>query len=37
MLDNLPPKRFKLENANNMFPMLGVDNTEQQRLARIAS
>jgi hypothetical protein len=37
MLDNLPPKRFKPEDLNSRFPMLGIDNTEQRRLAKIAS
>lgn len=36
MLDNHPPKRFGPQNSQSLYPMIGVQNEEQKRLASIA-
>jgi len=34
--NNMPPKRFKGEDSGKLFQMIGIENSEQRRLAKIA-
>ena len=34
--DNPPPKRIKAEDTKDLFPIIGIHNEEQKRLAKIA-
>ena len=36
-MNNPPPKRFKADDSKTLFPMIGIENSEQRRLAKIAS
>lgn len=35
-LNNLPPKRYKADESGKLFQMIGIENSEQRRLAKIA-
>lgn len=35
-LNNLPPKRYKADDSGKLFQMIGIENSEQRRLAKIA-
>lgn len=34
---NLPPKRIKQKDADELFPRIGVEHDEQKKLAKIAT
>ena len=36
-INNPPPRRIGAGDVNNIFPMLGIENDEQRRLAKIAT
>ena len=35
-MDNMPPKRIKASDTKDLFPQIGIENSEQIRLAKIA-
>lgn len=35
--NNPPPRRIREGDANGLFPLLGIENDEQRRLAKIAN
>lgn len=35
--NNPPPRRIRAEDTRDLFPMIGIENDEQRRLAKIAN
>jgi len=35
--NNPPPRRIREGDTNSLFPLLGIENDEQRRLAKIAN
>ena len=36
LVDNHPPRRYGSNNNQGLYPMIGIENEEQRRLAMIA-